>query len=226
MNNLTYPEKIFLFASLGDGCICKRGYLNFHHSEDQKEYIFWKYDLFTKLGFSCTKPKSKLNKSCNKKAYYCHCKGKEFGKKLRKLLYTPKKDFYKDWVLDNMTDLGLAIWYMDDGCLRFIKDKNKNIRGNMIQIHTACKKDQAEYLAKYFKNNYNYLFKLFRDHKHWSIYMSTRYARKFLARVEKYIRRVPSMYYKVDRLKSLTFRSSTTIPDMGVGSSDPKQETT
>lgn len=125
--------------------------------------------------------------------------------------------------MEHTTDLGLAIWYMDDGCLRFIKDKDKNIRGNMIQLHTACEKHQAEFLIEYFKTQ-GFLFKLFREYQHFSIYMSTRYSRKFLGIVEKYIRRVPSLYYKVDRLKKLTIRSSSTNRDIGVGASAPKQE--
>lgn len=223
LTELTYPYKIFLFAAIGDGHICKRGYLNIHHSEDQLEYVNWKHSLFTKLGFECSAPKRKKNNTCNKYSYTFIVKGKEIGKKLRQAIYTPKKNYYNDLVFNNLTPLGLALWYMDDGCLRYIKDKDKNIRGNMIQIHTACEKFQAEYLIERLKKE-GYLFKLFREYNLYSIYMSTRYSRKFLGLVEKYIRRVPSLYYKVDRLKPLTVRSSTTISDMRVGTSVPKQE--
>lgn len=222
--NLTFKQKIFLFAALGDGCICKKGYLNFHHSEDQREYLMWKHSLFTKLGFQCSIPRKKKNNTCNKNSYTFICKGGEFGKSLRNLLYTPNKDYFKSYILDNITDLGLALWYMDDGCLRFIKDSEKNIKGNMLQLHICTDEIKADFLIDFFKSQ-GFLFKKFRDHNHYSIYCSTRYSRKFLGRIERYIRRVPSMYYKVDRLKKLTIRSSTTISDMRVGVSAPIQET-
>lgn len=202
--------------SLGDGCICKKGYLNIHHSEEQLEYITWKRNLLIKLGFECSELLKRRNTSTkNKYSYSFICKGKKLGKYLRKLMYSPKKDYFSETILNNITPLGLAIWYMDDGQLRYIKDKDKNIRGNMLQIHTCCTEPQADFLIKFFRNQ-GLLFKKFKEHKYTSIYCSTRYARRFLRIVEPYIRRVPSMYYKVDRIKRLTFRSSTTNRDIGV----------
>lgn len=131
-------EQIILGSILGDGMItkwkrCQNSKLNLNsalviqHTEPQLEYLLYKKKLLENNGIKCSKI-SKLNKEVIEQKYSSSINGKKLKANTRYTLRTRKNIsfniyrnlFYKDIKYINkyiykLKDLGLAIWYMDDG---------------------------------------------------------------------------------------------------------------
>lgn len=104
--------QIVLGSFLGDGSIKKisdnRYRLEVIHGEKQKEYCEWKASIFnTSVNFV------EKNGFAQKAAY--RFKTKSFS--IPNSVFLSKKISCPQWVLDNLDERGLAIWFMDDGSI-------------------------------------------------------------------------------------------------------------
>lgn len=124
---LTLRQKSILFGSLlGDSCLKSRNdttaYLSISHSIKQKAYIDWLYEEFKTI---CNRfPQEYVSKG--KYTTYELCSESRVDiKEIKNKIYVPNKRI-SQWWLDQINDLSLAIWYMDDGCLSYV-NKTKMI---------------------------------------------------------------------------------------------------
>ena len=62
-------------------------------------------------------------------------------KALRRTVYTPKKTITRK-LLNWLNPLGLAIWYMDDGCININTSKQRSSIQHTIRI-AACEKEET-----------------------------------------------------------------------------------
>jgi hypothetical protein len=97
------------------------------------------------------------------------------------------------YVLDILDSLGLAIWYMDDGC----QQKPYRVRGHMgrsgfckIAIQSYCNEDQ-EFIRDWFEARYNEKARIDQGNLAMSVPMSE----KFCSEISEYV--VPSLRYKL-----------------------------
>ena len=115
---------------LGDGYIDitkkNRYRLRIIHCEKQKEYCSWKAEMFNinKLNY-CEK-----NGYSQKPAYNFQTKIFDLEENIPK-----NTKIVPDWILDNLDERGIAIWYMDDSSINKRQLKNGNI-SNYISIHS------------------------------------------------------------------------------------------
>jgi len=102
---------------LGDGSILKRGAIQIEQGEKQKEYLLWKYEQLKPL--VSTKPirLTRKNKNGTINSSYRFVL-RQFFRPWRRKIYRNGKKVINDEILRNFSPLSLAIWYMDDGCLR------------------------------------------------------------------------------------------------------------
>lgn len=118
-------HSVIMGTLLGDGCLKPSGdraYLSIGHSEKQKEYIFW---LYEELKTICpNQPRQEIHHG----KYVMHVLTTETRfdlAEMRNGLYTPQKVATEKF-FGNLDELGLAIWYMDDGGLNYVNKSKLN----------------------------------------------------------------------------------------------------
>lgn len=151
--NMTKVKKesryLFLSMCLGDGHLDKYGQLNIQHCKDQLDFLTWKRKLLMQSGIKCGE--IKFLTSNGFPAYKFSTKVYNFSKLYRKILYRPKKIIGNIKQLNKLTALHISIWYMDDGSLTQLKNKDGYIRGNTLRIHTNVSKEENQIIIDYFK---------------------------------------------------------------------------
>lgn len=191
-------QQIIFGGLLGDSYYNKkRSVIKFSHSKKQNEYLKWKYSFFNGEDIS--------------KFYIRHYKegyeneSFEFKNKnhkfddlctfLDKNLYSNsgrKKISLK--YLKQLDVLGLAIWWMDDGCLSIHK-------GNRYgKLCTECfNYEEHILLKKYFKDIWGIDVNIkIEKGKYYFLHFNVHALRKLISIIYKYVTMVPSMIYKID----------------------------
>ena len=185
---------------LGDGTISNNYVFKLSHGEKQKEYLEWKINLLNENGvknnglkeYICTCGYNK-----GSKVYYSQLSIIPFIKLLRRVIYKPKKDYANRKILNRLDSLGVAIWYMDDGCINIRKTKDK-IHGFYIRISTCLSKEQNQIIIDYFKEVWDISFYQFKEGKEtYSLCCGTQEGVKFIEIIKKHIESCPSMLYKI-----------------------------
>lgn len=186
---------------LGDGTISSNYVFKLSHSEAQREFLEWKIDLLNKFGFKNNGVKEYIS-TCgyNKgnKVLYSQMSLNPTIKALRRTVYTPKKHITRR-LLNWLTPIGLAIWYMDDGCINVNTSKQRSSIQHTIKIATCVDLDTAQVVIDYFKEVWDVQFRPFKEGKRtYSIASSTESdCAAFIQIIRPYIEQVPSLLYKI-----------------------------
>ena len=192
---------LILSMAFGDGSINKySGYLVVRHSVKQKEYIEWKLNLLRSYGIRTTDIYYVSNNGYG--AYEFRTRTYDFIKEMRNYLYTPYKDIANLKHLNRIDELGLCIWYFDDGGLAQVKDKNGNIKSNTLMLNTMLTKDENQIIIDWFWNRWGIKFRQNKNHGKYRLECGTKEARKFIELIKPYSKQVPSMAYKLNVKKS------------------------
>ena len=116
-------RQIIMGSLLGDCCLKNSGktaHLSISHSIKQKEYIDW---LYSELKSICPSTVTYCkNKNKNGKeyiTYYFSSESRIDLNEIRNKIYIPKKTVTEWWV-DQITPLGISVWFMDDGCFSMV----------------------------------------------------------------------------------------------------------
>lgn len=191
---------LVLAMSIGDGCITSNGYLSFIHGKKQKEYLEWKIWLLHKYGITTTKVEKFNNNGYI--GYRARTYTHNFIKVFRRILYKPSKNIANRKILNRLTPLGIAIWYMDDGGLSQ-KKRNGIVHANELMLNTGLSKEDNQIIIDYFKEVWNIKFNQYKNKGVYRLACGTKEARKFVEIVKPYVEQVPSMLYKIN-VKSLS----------------------
>lgn len=197
MKTTKETRDLVVYMALGDGYINKSGYLSMRHCLEQKDYIWWKYNLL-KGKVSLVEPYYVSNNGYG--SYEMRTRNTRFIKLYRKIIYrrNGKKDIANRKLLNKLTPLGLAIWYMDDGGLSQKKDANGNIKANDLMINTHLSKEDNQIIIDYFSDVWDIKFSQVKNRGHYRLRCGTKEARKFIKIVLPYVSQVPSMAHKVN----------------------------
>jgi recombination protein RecA len=182
---------------LGDSFIEKDGRIRVWHSINQKDYTLWLMNLYKKYFKVYYHERDCYLKETNKtyKQIGFSTSTTDYGKLVRMFFYCPNKKITLKQ-LKKLSPLGLAIWYMDDGCLSFIKDKTGKIKGRQLILNTqSFSFIEQELIVKYFSETWEINCKIHQDHNKYRIWMNGTEAEKFLHIIERYIPKC--MYYKL-----------------------------
>ena len=189
---------------LGDAHIHKRDMvLCITHSIKQKEYLSFKRDILQQRQERLIKISEYSDRG------YSLCRISTTRKPIYRIL---RKKFYKNGVktvstklLNKLTPLGIAIWFMDDGCTVYKKRQNGKIHSVEIILNTYLSKEQNEIIIKYFLDKWGLKFGLNRCGKKFSekgIYrlrMGAKEGRKLMKLIGHYF--VDCMKYKSNKLQ-------------------------
>jgi len=184
---------------LGDSYISKfrekraNSYLSTQHSIKQLEYVTYKMNLLKKLGFEVTKL---YDVSILFKSIRFDCRNSKLFNQLRKTLYPNNNKTIKRKWLNYLDEIGLAIWFMDDGSL------TKRGKSGYLSLHTnSFNKEEHNIIVKYFKQVWG-ITPTLRSTKRkdrinsFFLTFNPNETRKFIKIIKPYI--CDSMLYKVD----------------------------
>lgn len=199
---ISKEKKSLLIAMLlGDGTISSNYVFKLSHSETQREFLEWKVKLLTDYGFKVNGVKEYISKcgyNEGKKVLYSQLSINPTIKALRRSVYTPKKTFTRK-LLNWLDSQGLAIWYMDDGCINVNTSKQRTNTQHTIKIATCVDEPTVNMIIDYFLEVWNIKFRKFPEGKGtFSIASSSEEdCSKFISIVRPYIEQVPSLLYKI-----------------------------
>lgn len=199
---LSKEQKSLLIAMLlGDGTISSNYVFKLSHSESQKEFLEWKVKLLTEAGFKVNGIKTYVSKcgyNTGKNVLYSQLSINPTIKALRRTVYVPKKTFTRR-LLNWLNPLGLAIWYMDDGCINVNTSSQRSSIQHTIKIATCVDLKTVEMIINYFEEEWNIKFRKFKEGKDtYSIASSSEQDyQSFVKIIKPYIEQVPSLLYKI-----------------------------
>ncbi len=182
---------------IGDGSINSVNGFRMTHCEKQINYLNWKIKELNSVGVRNCGLKSYVSTQGYKIGetyYYTRLNVTPFIKVLRRVFYKSKfKDIANRKMLNRLDAKGIAIWYMDDGCLNHRKDI-----GIYIRLATCLQKDKLQVLINYFKEEWNISFYSISEGKGtYSLCCGTAEAIKFIDIVKPYVSQIPEMHYKI-----------------------------
>lgn len=199
---LSKEQKSLLIALLiGDGTISSNYVFKLSHSTLQREYLEWKVGLLNKYGIKNNGVKEYISKcgyNTGKSVLYSQMSLIPTIKALRRSVYTPKKTITRK-LLEWLNPLGLAIWYMDDGCINVNTSKQRSSIQHTIKIATCVDDSTIKTIINYFDEVWGIHFRPFKEGRNtYSIASSSELdCEKFIKIVKPYIEQVPSFLYKI-----------------------------
>ena len=199
---LSKEQKSLLIALLiGDGTISSNYVFKLSHSTLQREYLEWKVELLNKYGIKNNGVKEYISKcgyNIGKSVLYSQMSLIPTIKALRRSVYTPKKTITRK-LLEWLNPLGLAIWYMDDGCINVNTSKQRSSIQYTIKISTCVDDSTIKTIINYFDEVWGIHFRPFKEGRNtYSIASSSELdCEKFIKIVKPYIEQVPSFLYKI-----------------------------
>ena len=188
-------KQLLIGSLLGDGCYCSQGKhvknmcLSVAHSLKQREYLQFKWEILNKYGLA---PKS-IRESYVRKERYSHelgeCRLKSrvhpIFTKIRNECYdlTGHKRICKNFVAD-INELGLAIWYMDDGYVT---------RHSCILSTCSFTLEEQQILADLLLEKFGLHFTIGKNDN--SMYLLAKDFPKFVDLIKSYV--IPQLQYKL-----------------------------
>src|SRR3989344_4076197 len=194
-------KEILIGLILGDGHLEKLytpafGRLKVEQSHKRKDYVNWLYGEFR--NWVRSKPKAKVKEVWNKiyQNYGFLTYGHRLLGEFQEEFYRKRKKIIPNDLEKNLTPLGLAVWFMDDGSI-----KSKKHKGFFLNVQDFKKSDVRE-LQRILKNKFSILSSTRKDGKGEQIYLGGESAEKFIGIIEPYV--ISSMRYKIPRVLRLT----------------------
>ena len=211
---LTQRQIEILYGSMmGDAKALSLSAAAFKHSIKQKEYLFWKFSEFK----SVCKEKNLKKYSQYDKRYDKYYYGWSFYTKANTDVETCIKEFYNTGIkeitpqiLDKITPLGLAVWFMDDGIGGY---NNKYTTGHNSTPEARFCTDSfslksCNNILEWFRNKYNFTVVLrereLKDRMGYRVLIRSNSVYDFFNIIRPYI--LPSMLYKIDYNSYVDYR--------------------
>jgi hypothetical protein len=177
-----YQKEVLIGCILGDGYLSKRGNSvngNLSHSVKQKEYLLHKKEIFS----NCSGVLYEYEKD-KRHEFSFRLKSNNYLKTIYDKYYTDKIKYLNPVILDELTDVSLAFWYMDDGWLK---------SGKYYYIATHCfTQEDLELLKTTLKTKFDLDINIFKDN---SISIKATSSNKFYNLISPHI--IPILQYKL-----------------------------
>lgn len=228
MKSIVFKNEKDLYFSLygillGDGSYNRKTrWMTISHTNKQRYYCEWLYKICMANNLQFSSKFDFPRKTTfgdfiyseirikPKNSYYFESKNKFFDSNGKKII--------SDYVMENITDLGLLFWYLDDGNLSIRKNKNKpNSVSRFAYLNTqGFSLEDNKKIQKMFKDRFDIDTKLNIDcsgidktKKYYRIYINATNFRKFYDVIRKYLPYIPkefeykfNMKYEENKLKT------------------------
>ncbi len=186
--SLTALQRSVLIGTLlGDGHLYGKGWSRHHrlqllHGKAQKEYLFWKYEVFRNACFS--EPSYQDWNTAWSVKTMSHSAFDEYAN----IFYRNGKKLVPTNLSDLLNPLALAVWFMDDGA--------RGPRGSGYILNTqSFSRRENEFLRVCLRKRFSLDHtSLHRDRKWWRLYIRKGSQELFYSIIEPFM--IPSMHYK------------------------------
>ena len=176
---------------LGDGSLRNRGkntLFRVEHSERQRDYLFWVYNMFSE--FTLSKPQRFVHKNHKYASYSFATFAHPIFNYYYDLFYKDGRKQVNEIILNQITPQGLAMWISDDGSYcNSIKD--------MILCTNSFSLEEHKLMQKYFLEKWGLRCSIrFRDGKYYYLTFYKKDTDRLIGLIKDHIL-VESMRYKV-----------------------------
>lgn len=193
-------KQLLIAMLLGDGTISSNYVFKLCHGKEQEEYLKWKIQLLDIVGIKNNGLKTYVSSAGfneGKEVIYSQLSIIPTIKALRRTVYKPKKIITRN-LLNWLNELGIAIWFMDDGCINVNTSKQRKNIQHTIKIATCTDVTTTEIIIKYFIEVWNIKFRKFPEGNGYSIATSSEEdCINFVKIVKPFVKQVPSLLYKI-----------------------------
>src|SRR4030042_1642541 len=200
LQSLFPPHQFYVIIGslLGDGrlecrSIGKRhpisARLRIHHSEKQKEYVFWKYNQLNNLvskGPRKTKVWYDPKRDKTHYSWYFHTKTTEGFGKLHRWFYKNGQKILPENIFNFLKPKVLAVWFMDDG--------SNTKKSYTLSTHCFSFSEQGR-IKNFLKDKYSITATIVKDRTKYKIAVGRKEYPKLNNVIEPFI--IPSMNYKI-----------------------------
>ncbi len=197
-------REILIGTLLGDGHLEKHtptlGRLKIEQTYKQKDYVDWIYKEFK--NWVRTKPRERQVKAFGKtyEEYEFSTYGHKILGEFRERFYKGSKKIIPNDLEKNITPLGLAIWYMDDGSIKSKRHKGVFLNTQGFEVNDIKKLQKYSKINLELRPQQGIKKEIKRVKK--QIYLGGSSGEKFINLIESYI--IPSMRYKIPKVLRLT----------------------
>ncbi len=189
MNNREFRSAV-IGMLLGVGQITEQNSLIIIHHIKQKEYIEFKKNILQ------TKQITIIEIIDFSHSVKIETRHKPIYRVLKKRLHKNNIKTITRSVLNDLTALGIAIWFMDSGSIS-IKKRDGEIHNCEIFLNTYLDKEQNQVIIDYFKEVWDISWNLIKSEK---LRIGATEGRKFVNIIKQYIHE--SMFYKIKNFMS------------------------
>ena len=206
-------KAIMIGLLLGDGYINDKGRVEIEHCIEQRDYCVYKAKLLHSVcggkdinvhEYQRTRSILKDGRQWKNNTFttVSFKKQSKHFMYFRNLLYkNGRKEITQD-VLDLLTPLSIAIWWLDDGSIVKKRQKDGSPGAYGLMLYTYLPKEQNELIQKYFLEKYGMKWNVVPANIHkenqYMLRCGQTEGRKFLNIIRNIVtEKVPSMQYKV-----------------------------
>lgn len=189
---------------LGDACLQTTGHnyrIRIKHCKKQLEYLEFKLNILKRIEGAnpSIKEKNTFLKKTGKTydGFELSSKSIRYFYKIHKIMYLNNKKNITHNLLNRLTPLGIAIWFMDDGYLWLQKRKNKDgsirINDRKIKLATHCfSLEEQKIICQWLMAKYNISAKIYKPEpkknpEQYAICLNATNSNKFIDLVKDYI---------------------------------------
>ena len=208
LNN--FSEKDITYALyglfLGDGSY-RYGQIRLAHTEKQEFYVKWLEHIFKSYGL-VVKSRYNVLRHTTFGDYkygelYINVPKRFYFETQNKCFDDNKHKIISDYVLNNINELGLLFWFLDDGQWHVSFKNNKAKRFGYLNTQSFTYEENQR-IAKMFKDRFDIELKIHKDnsgieqHKesvYYRLYFNATNFRKFFDVVRPYLQYIPKEFY-------------------------------
>lgn len=205
-------KSILIGLLLGDGYIDPKGRIYVEHCKEQLEYCIYKAKLLhsvvggkdISVQVSERKRTPLKDREWKSGNTFITCRFRKQSKNfipIRQLLYTNNRKTITKEVLECLTPLSIALWWMDDGNLTRRKQKDGSHGPYMLRLYTFLSFEENALIRQYFIDKYDMYWNIQtanQEKDQYYLYCSQEQGRKFLEIIRDIIvKNVPQMSYKL-----------------------------
>lgn len=182
--------EILAGSLLGDAYISKRGAIQIEQGKNQKEYLLWKHRELKSIVSGKVSQVFRKKKNGTRNSSYRFF-SKQYFRPWRKSMYRSGRKITPLFVLELITPLSLAVWYMDDGC----KKNNYSVIISTDSFSAKSLKKLRTMLQEKWFINTRTAIKTTAGKKYKRLTIGSYDLVRFFELIRPYI--IPSMQYKI-----------------------------
>lgn len=209
-----FSEKEIIYALygllLGDGSY-QNGWIRNVHTNKQKFYCEWLEKIFKNYGLSISSKYDYVKHTTFGDVLYSHVNikvpKKFYFETENKCFDLNNKKIISDYVMNNINEFGLLLWFLDDGHLHISFKNNKAKRFGYLNTQSFSYEENQK-IKEMFKKRFDIDLKIHKDSSgfvkykesvYYRLYFNAENFRKFFDLVRPYLKYIPKeFYYKFD----------------------------